>query len=256
MAVDAEAVAALLVGDDEQHVGAALVLAHAGRPVGRQRLTVPRWGRRLNSLGGGGGKRGLRARKSFFQKTLEARRGFIWPALMHGNLPAAGAEDAAKRGGRGEGVEGGRCDTRSFFREAPEPARDPRAPAARRAGKRRAGGADEGCGEGHEGSPIRVANQSRIVYTRCVPTASRGATARERSRHRKLRRAGSGAGSLGIGAWPRLSYCCVFPRYRADAASVVIPLVVPLRQNESLAPAHPAAGLSPTDACRDPVGRH
>ena len=77
VAVDAEAVAALLVGDDEQHVGAALVLAHAGHPVGRQCLTVPRWGGRLNSLGGGGGERGLRARKSFFQKTLEARRGLV-----------------------------------------------------------------------------------------------------------------------------------------------------------------------------------
>ena len=48
MAVDPQAVAALLVGDDEQHVGSALVLAHAGRPVGRQCLTVPLQGVRLN----------------------------------------------------------------------------------------------------------------------------------------------------------------------------------------------------------------
>ena len=76
VAVDAEAVAALLVGDDEQHVGAALVLAHAACPVGRLRLTVPPRGRRLNlgggmrvgSGGGWGQKRGPRAGKSFFPK--------------------------------------------------------------------------------------------------------------------------------------------------------------------------------------------
>ena len=63
VAVDPQAVASLLVGDDEQHVGPALVLAHAGRPVGRQCLTVPLRGVRLNRgdriLARRGGRQGL-----------------------------------------------------------------------------------------------------------------------------------------------------------------------------------------------------